>query len=154
MLIKFYNQITEVNHTLLMRILLYCNWHNLLAIQCFGLQPLKIPLQESLGRQWHCGSCSYWHQYGLGGFAIAASGRDRGAAMAPRAENLWQILQSLKFIFLYFIKINYDVLKFIIYIINFVLKFIIYILKKYNIYFFKINKIRCPEKMLSTNALK
>ena len=58
MLIKFYNQLTEVNHTLPMRILIYCNLHNLLAIQCFGLQPLKISLQESLGRQWHCGSCS------------------------------------------------------------------------------------------------
>ena len=48
-----------------MRILLYCNQHNLLDIQCSGscnhrvdsdtiysmMQPLKIPLRESLGRQ-------------------------------------------------------------------------------------------------------
>ena len=51
------------------------------------MQPLKIPLKESLGRQWQFFT-DMMHPYGLGGFAIAASGRDRGAAMAPRAENL------------------------------------------------------------------
>ena len=60
------------------------------------MQPLKIPLQESLGRQWQLFTDIPTAWVALPSLPV---GGDRGAAMAPRAENLWPILQSVKFIF-------------------------------------------------------
>ena len=101
------------------------------------MQPLKIPLQESLGRQQ---------------FTVIAAAR---VAVPPlpcgqRSRWLrWHHVQKIrgksfkvcKFIFLIFHQNQLRCIQ--IYIVDFILR-----------NFLEINKIRCPEKMLSTNALK
>ena len=86
MLIKFINQITEVNHTLLMRILLYCNQHNLLAIHCSGS---CIPCLENSVERESRQAVVHGHFCGLGGFATATIRAEiTVAAMAASAEGL------------------------------------------------------------------
>ena len=91
------------------------------------MQPLKIPFQESPGWQLFTGIPAAW---------VALPSLPAGkAAMAPRVEKI--VAKSFKLnklIFSYFNKFNYEV----------------YILSKV---IFS-NNVRCPEKVLSPNALK
>ena len=67
------------------------------------MQPLKIPLQVRESRQ----AVVHRHRCGLGGFATAAVWAEiMVAAMAPRAENSWQILQTVNSFFLIFKQIQ------------------------------------------------
>ena len=136
-LIKFKKQITAVKHTIQMRILLYFNQHHLLSVQYSGSCNLQLARQSR-----H--AVVHRHCCGPGGLAIAAMQAEIVvAAMAQRAENSWQKSFNLfKFIFVNILTnstTTYSKLYCIFYF-------------KGN--FFKINKIRCREKILSTNALK
>ena len=138
-----------------MRILQYCNQH-ILAIQCSGsCKPLNpvARCQDSLGMQQSrhavVKACSSLGMQQQSRHAVVhrhmqlRSGWQRAAvalaAMAPREENAWQILQILLNSFFANILTNstttYSKLHCII---------------LFKSYFFKINKIRFLEKMVSS----
>ena len=90
-LIKFNNQITEVNHTLPMRILY------IVISTTYWLfnVPVHATLENSVARESRQ-AVVHRHRCRLGGCAITAILAEIAvAALALRAENSWQILQSL-----------------------------------------------------------
>ena len=61
MLIKFNNQITDVNQTLPMRMLLWCNQHHLFAIQCSSsCNPSRCKLVLTGARQQFTDIAAVW----------------------------------------------------------------------------------------------
>ena len=88
MLIKFNNQITEVNHTLPMRIL-YIVISTTYWLFNVSVHATLKNYVASLGRQLFTDIPVAWMA-----LPPLPVGRDRGAVMALRAENSWQNLSN------------------------------------------------------------